>query len=149
VKHKKFPAAIAALFLLAGLAGCGDKSQEPAFSEAPRGYVEFYMPAAQPGEEDLGVDTQIYQIEHGQRVFKGMTRKWKGLSESRRGLTVASPPGEQDFVVVYDSIFAPVRVRVEAGGYRKVRIDMTGLSAEQVIGATRQLRFGLQATTEP
>jgi hypothetical protein len=52
-------------------------------------------------------------------------------------------------VVAYDTIAAPVRVRVEEGGYHKVRIDMTGVSAEQIIGATRQLRFGLEASVEP
>jgi hypothetical protein len=148
VKRKSFQAAIAAVFLMIWLAACGDKP-EAAFSEEPKGYVEFYMPAARPGEEDIGVDTQIYQIEHGQRVFKGMTRKWSGLSESKRGLTIAAAPGEQSFVIVYDSTEAPVKLQVEQGGYHKVRITMTGLSAEQMIGATRQLRFGLQASVEP
>jgi hypothetical protein len=140
---------IAGVILLAGLAACGDKFEEAPFSEEARGYVEFYMPAAMPGEEDLGVDTQIYQIENGQRVFKGMTKKWNGLAEPKRGLTVAAAPGERSFVIVYDRTEVPVKLRIEKDGYRKVRIDMTGLTSEQRIGVTRQYRFGLQATVEP
>jgi hypothetical protein len=137
------------VILLIGLAACGEKFEAAPFSEEPRGYVEFYMPAAMPGEEDLGVDTQIYQIENGQRVFKGMTLKWNGLSEPKRGLTVAAAPGEQSFLIVYDSTEVPVKLKVEQGGYHKVRIAMTGLSSEQIIGTTRQYRFGLEATVEP
>jgi hypothetical protein len=79
----------------------------------------------------------------------GMTRKWKGLAESKRGLTIAVPPGEQFFLVVHETAESPVTVNVVEGGYHKVRIDMTGVSHEQVIGATRQLRFGLKASVEP
>ena len=140
---------LAGMVLLAGLAGCGDEFEEAPFSAAPRGYVEFYMPAARPGEEDIGVDTQIYQIENGQRVFKGMTIKWKGLAEPKRGLTVATMLGEQSFVIVYDKIEVPVKLRVEKGSYRKVRIDMTGLRADRMLGTSLQYRFGLQATVEP
>jgi hypothetical protein len=159
MKHTKFQTGklghfkpgrlLAGLILLVGLTACGDKFEEAPFSEEPRGYVEFYMPAANPGEEDLGVDTQIYQIENGRRVFKGMTKKWKGLAESKRGLTVAAAPGEQSFVIVYDRTEVPVKLKIEKDGYRKVRIDMAGLTSEQMIGATRQYRFGLQATVEP
>lgn len=147
MKHTRFQAATAVIFLLAGLAACNDQP-EVDFSEGPKGYVEFYMPETRMGEESIGVDTQVYRIENGRRVFLGMTRKWKGLAEPKRGLTVAAPPGEQSFLVVLDRAEAPVTVKIEEGGYHKVRIDMTGLSHEQVIGATRQLRFGLQATVE-
>ena len=149
MKRSRFQTAIAAISLLLGLAACGDKFEEAPFSEAPRGYVEFYMPAAGPGEEDLGVDTQIYQIENGQRVFKGMTIKWKGLAESKRGLTVAAAPGEQRFVIVYDQIEVPVKLKIEKGSYRRVRIEMTGMNADRMLGTSLQYRFGLQATVEP
>lgn len=136
------------MFLLGGLAACGDKP-EANFSNEPRGYVEFYLPAAKPGEEDIGVDTQIYRIENNKREFLGMTQKWQGLAEPRRGLTISAPPGEQVFVVVHGSAEAPVAIKVEEGGYHRVRIEMTGLGYQQMIGTTRQLRFGLQATAEP
>ncbi len=134
--------------MLAGLAACGDRP-ETAFSEGPRGYVEFYLPAAGPGEEDLGIDTQVYRIENGQREFLGMTQKWKQLAEPRRGLTVAVPPGRQAFVVAFGSAEAPVDVEVKEGVYQRVRIELTGLSSQQVIGTTQQLSFGLKATPEP
>ena len=148
MKRKRFQAVLAAIFLLAGLAACGDKP-EAAFSEEPRGYVEFYMPEPRLGEESIGIDTQVYRIENGKRVFLGMTRKWKNLAEPRRGLTISVPPGEQAFIVVYGGAEAPVTVKVEEGGYHRVRIEMTGVSYQQVIGTTRQLRFGLRATLMP
>jgi hypothetical protein len=148
VKPFRFQAALAAIFLLAGLAACGDRP-EVAFSEEPRGYVEFYMPAAKPGEEDLGIDTQVYRIENGQREFLGMTQKWTHLAEPRRGLTVAVPPGRRAFVVAFDGAEAPVTVEVQEGAYQRVRIELTGLSSQQVIGTMRQLSFGLKATPEP
>ena len=148
VKRTRFQAAIAAIFLLAGLAACGDRP-ESAFSEAPRGYVEFYVPEPKLGEESLGIDVQVYRIENGKREFLGMTQKWKHLAEPRRGLTVSVPPGERSFVVVYGSAEAPVSVEVKDGAYHRVRIEMTGLSSQQVIGTTRQLSFGLKATPEP
>ncbi len=148
VKRIRFQAAITAIFLLAGLAACGNKS-EPAFSEEPKGYVEFYMTETRLGEESVGIDTQVYRIENGKRVFLGMTQKWKHLAEPRRGLTVSAPPGEQAFVVVYGGAEAPVTVKVEEGAYQRVRIEMTGLSSRQVIGATHQLSFGLKAAPEP
>jgi hypothetical protein len=148
VKPTRFQAAVAAIFLLAGLAACGDKS-EPAFSDDPKGYVEFYLPEPRLGDENVGIDLQVYRIENGKRVFLGMTQKWKNLAEPRRGLTIAAPPGEQGFVVVYGSAEAPVTVKVEEGGYHRVRIEMTGLSSQQVIGTMRQLSFGLKATPEP
>lgn len=150
---------VAGLWLIVGLAACTDKPQEAAMSEAPkinepkvnepRGYVEFAMPESAPGEASIGVDTQIYQIENGQRVFKGMTRKWKGLAEQKRGLTVVARPGEHDFVVVHEGAQATVKVAVKQNGYHRVRISMTGLSQQEMIGTTRQLRFGLQAVVEP
>lgn len=134
--------------LLIGLGGCGDKP-EAAFNEGPRGYVEFYMPETRLGEESVDVDTQVFRIEKGSRQFLGMTQKWDKLAEPRRGLTVTVPPGEQSFVVVFGSAEAPVRVKVGEGEYRRVRIEMTGLNARQVLGTTRQLSFGLKATPEP
>lgn len=147
VKARKFFQVIATLSLLAGLTACGEKN-ETEFSEEPKGYVEFYMPEPRLGEESIGVDTQVYRIVNGRREFLGMTLLWKGLAEPRRGLTVAVPPGEQRFVVVHGSAEAPVSVEVEMGAYHRVRIEMTGVSARQMIGATRQIRFGLQATVE-
>lgn len=144
----RFQALLSGLFLLLGLAACGDKP-ESAYLEGPKAYVEFYMPEARLGDESVDVDTQVYRIENGQREFLGMTRKWKHLAQPRRGLTVAVPPGEQNFVVVHENAEASVAVKLEEGAYLRVRIEMTGLSAEQVIGATRQLRFGLKATPEP
>ncbi len=135
--------------LLLMLAACGEKPAEPAFKDEPKGYVEFYMLESAPGQASIGVDTQIFQIENGQRVFKGMTRKWKGLAESKRGLTVTSPPGEQDFVVVYENSEAPVKLYVSENGYHKVRIDMVGMTKHEVIGTTSQMRFGLKTSVEP
>lgn len=138
-----------ATVLVLGLSACGDKPQEETFSNMAKGYVEFYMPESSPGQESTGVDTQIFQIENGQRVFKGMTRKWKGLAEPKRGLTITVAPGEHDFVIVYDSAEAPVRLSVRENGYHKVRIEMAGLTHHEMVGATRQLRFGLRANVEP
>ena len=145
---------VAGLWLIFGLTACTDKPQEAAFSEEPkinepRGYVEFAMPESAPGEASIGVDTQIYQIENGQRVFKGMTRKWKGLAEQKRGLTIVATPGEHDFVIVYEGAEAAAKVAVKQNGYHRVRISMTGMSQQEMIGTTRQLRFGLQAAVEP
>lgn len=134
--------------LLLMLAACGEKPTEPAFKDEPRGYVEFYMPESAPGQASIGVDTQIFQIENGQRVFKGMTRKWKNLAASKRGLTVTTPPGVQAFVVVYENSEAPVKLNVIENGYHKVRIDMVGMTKQEVIGATSQMRFGLKAVEE-
>lgn len=134
--------------MLAGLAACGDRPKT-AFSEGPRGYVEFYLPEPGPGEEDLGIDIQVYRIENGRRQFLGMTQKWKQLAEPRRGLTVAVPPGRQAFVAVFGSAEAPVEVEVKEGAYQRVRIEPTGLSSRQMIGTMRQLSFGLKATPEP
>jgi hypothetical protein len=144
----RLKAALAAMFLLAGLAACGEKP-ETGFSNEPRGYVEFYLPEPKFGEESIGIDIQVYRIENGKRVFLGMTQKWKHLAEPRRGLTVPVPPSEQSFVVAYGSAEAPVTVKVEEGAYQRVRIEMTGLSSQQVIGTTQQLSFGLKATAEP
>jgi hypothetical protein len=148
VKPTRFQAAIVAILLLSGLAACGDKP-ETAFSEGHRGFVEFYLPEPRLGEESLGIDTQVYRIVNGQREFLGMTQKWKNLAEPRRGLTVTVPPGNLSFVVVYGSAEAPVSLIVHEGTYHRVRIEMTGLSSQQVIGTTRQLSFGLKATAEP
>lgn len=135
--------------MISGLTACTDKPQETAFSEEPKGYVEFAMPESAPGEASIGVDTQVYQIENGQRVFKGMTRKWKGLAEQKRGLTIVATPGEHDFVIVYEGAEATAKVAVKQNGYHRVRISMTGMSQQEMIGTTRQLRFGLQAVVEP
>lgn len=148
-KLSKMAKLLQATVLVAGLSACGDKPQAPTFHDQPKGYVEFYMPESRPGEESIGIDTQIYQIENGQRVFLGMTRKWSGLAVPKRGLTVTATPGEHDYVIVYDSAEATARVAVKEGGYHKVRIDMTGMTHQEMIGATRQLRFGLQASVEP
>ena len=148
VKRTRFQAVIAIISLLSGLGGCGDKP-ETAFSEGHRGYVEFYLPEPRLGEEGLGIDTQVYRIENGKREFLGMTQKWKNLAEPRRGLTVTVPPGNLAFVVVHGSAEAPVNLIVHEGTYHRVRIEITGLSSQQVIGTTRQLSFGLKATADP
>ena len=144
----RFQAALLAVFLLSGLAACGDKP-ETAFSGVHRGFVEFYLPEPRLGEESLGIDTQVYRIENGQRVFLGMTQKWMNLAEPRRGLTVTVPPGNLDFVVVYGNAEAPFNLIVHEGTYHRVRIELTGLSSQQLIGTTRQLSFGLKAMPEP
>jgi hypothetical protein len=148
VRHSRFQAALLAIFLLCGLAACGDKPQT-AFNEGHRGYVEFYLPEAGPEKESLGIDVQVYRIENGKREFLGMTQKWKNLAEPRRGLTVKVPSGNLTFVVAYGSAEAPVKLIVHDGTYHRVRIETTGLSSQQVIGATQQLSFGLKATPEP
>lgn len=153
-KLSKMVSLLQVAVLVTGLSACGDKPQEGVFSNAPkldepRGYVEFYMPESRPGEASIGVDTQIYQIENGQRVFKGMTQKWKSLAEPKRGLTVTTTPGEHDFVIVHEGAKTTAKVAVKQNGYHRVRISMTGMSQQEMVGITRQLRFGLQASVEP
>jgi len=58
-------------------------------------------------------------------------------------------PGEHDFVIVYEGAETTAKVAVKENGYHRVRINMTGMSQQEMIGATRQLRFGLQAVVEP
>lgn len=147
MKRTRFQAVLVIFFLLSGLGGCGNRT-ETAFVDGPKGYVEFYMPEPGLGEESLGIDVQVYRIENGKREFLGMTQKWKHLAEPRRGLTVAVPPGRQAFVVAFGSAEAPVAVEVKDGTYQRVRIELTGLSSQQVFGATQQLSFGLKATPE-
>ncbi len=139
---------MAVFFALIGLSACGNKP-EPPLNEVPKGYVEFYMPETRLGGERVDVDAQVYRIDNGRREFLGMTREWKHLAEPRRGLTVSVSPGARSFLVAYGSAEAPVAVMVEEGTYRRVRIQMTELGEQQMIGATRQLHFVLKAAVDP
>jgi hypothetical protein len=136
-------------FLLLGLAACDLDNRETVFQEGPKGFVEFYIPESSQGEASVNVDAQIYRTEHGQRIFMGMTRKWNGLAEQKRGLTVAVAPGKQEFVIVHGDARTGAEVVVKEGGYHRVRIGFTGISQRQMIGTTYQVQFRMQASVEP
>jgi hypothetical protein len=140
---------IIGLFLFLGLAACDNKHPETAFQEGPKGFVEFYAPVSSQGGADVNVDTQIYRIERGQRIFMGMTSKWNGLAEQKRGLTVAVAPGKQEFAIVHDDAETGVEVLVKEGGYHRVRIGFSDITHRQTIGATYQVQFRIRATVDP
>jgi hypothetical protein len=145
---RKMTHALGMLVLLGFLAACDSKYQEPAFQEGPKGFVEFYIPEPKAGEEGIKVDLQVFHMDAGKRVFLGMTRKWNGLAETRRGLTAALPPGRQDFVIAHGDAETSASVTVREGGYHRVRIGLTGISNQQMIGATEQVKFRIQAEVE-
>ncbi len=133
---------------LIGVTACGKPEPEAAFDEGPKGYVEFYLPETQ-GVESLHRDVQIFHVLGGEREFLGMTRKWGKLSEARRGLTATLPPGRHDFVIAAEGAETTASIKVEKNGYHRVRIGYTGISNQQMIGATEQVQFSIQAEVEP
>jgi hypothetical protein len=153
MKHvRRRRAAVPVLLMLAMLtlvAGCDSAFQDPAFQEGPKGFVEFYIPEPKLGEEGVKVDVQVFRMDGGKRIFLGMTKKWNGLAETRRGLTAAVPPGRQDFVVAHGDAETGISVAVREGGYHRVRIGFTAISNQQMIGTSEQLSFGIQATVDP
>lgn len=135
------------LFVLMGLAACGKPDQETVFDEGPKGYVEFYLPVSETGN-DLHRDVQVFHVRGSDRTFLGMTRKWNHLVQARRGLTVTVLPGEHDFVIAAEGAETTASVKVENNGYHRVRVDFTGISNQQMIGATEQVQFSIQASVE-
>jgi hypothetical protein len=145
-------AALPVLLMLAMLklvAGCDSAFHEPAFEEGAKGFVEFYISERKLGEEGVKVDVQVFRMDGGKRTFLGMTKKWNGLTETRRGLTAAVPPGRQDFVIAHGDAETGISVAVREGGYHRVRIGFTAISNQQMIGTSEQLKFRIQATVEP
>lgn len=136
------------LAVLIGLSACGKPEPEKVFDEGPKGYVEFYLPESE-GAASLHRDVQVFHVLGGEREFLGMTRKWGRLSEARRGLTATLPPGKHDFVIAADGAEATASIKVEKNGYHRVRIGFTGINNQQMIGATEQVKFRIQANVEP
>lgn len=136
------------LGVLIGMTACGKPEPEAAFDDGPKGYVEFYLPEPE-GTESLHRDVQIFHVQGGEREFLGMTRKWSKLSEARRGLTATLPPGKHDFVIAADGAETSASLKVEKNGYHRVRIGFEGVSNQQMIGATEQVQFRIQAEVEP
>lgn len=136
------------LGVLAGLAACSEPPPPQAFVEGPKGYVEFYLPEPAAGDNALHRDVQVFRLRQGAREFLGMTRKWSALAVARRGLTATLPPGPQDFILAADGAETPLHVEVEDGAYHRVRIDLIGVDAQQVVGATQQVRFRIEARVE-
>ncbi len=134
--------------MLIGLTACGKTEPEAAFVVGPKGYVVFYLPESE-GAESLHRDVQIFHVLGGEREFLGMTRKWSKLSEARRGLTATLPPGKHDFVIAADGAETTTSLQVEKNGYHRVRIGFAGVSNQQMIGATEQVQFSIQAIVEP
>lgn len=135
--------------MLTLVAGCDSAIQDPVFEEGPKGFVEFYIPEPKLGEGGVKVDVQVFRMEGGKRIFLGMTKKWNGLAETRRGLTASVPPGSQHFVVAHGDAETGISVAVSEGGYQRVRIGFADISNQKMIGTTEQLNFRIQATVDP
>lgn len=127
--------------------GCGKPEPETTFDESPKGHVEFYLPEPE-GAESLHRDVQVFHVQGGEREFLGMTRKWSKLTEARRGLTATLPLGKHDFVIAADGAETTANVKVEKNGYHRVRIGFAGVSNQQMIGATEQVKFRIVAEVE-
>lgn len=137
------------LAVLSGLAACDEPPSPQTFIEGPKGYVEFYLPEVAAGEHAVHRDVQVFRLRQGGgREFLGMTRKWGALAVARRGLTATLPPGSHDFILAAEGAETPLHVEVEDGAYHRVRIDLVGVDAQQVVGATQQVRFRIEARIE-
>jgi hypothetical protein len=134
--------------VLTGLAACGEPDTASAFVEGPRGYIEFYLPERDAGDQAVHRDVQVFHLRGGAREFLGMTRKWSELAEARRGLTATLAPGHHDFVLAAEGAETPVRVEVENGAYHRVRIVLVPVDARHMIGATQQVQFRIEAEVQ-
>lgn len=141
---------VSLVLLVAGvaLAGCDAPHDTQAFDDGPKGYVAFYIPADDPAISELHVGAQVYRVVEGQRIFAGSTRKWKGLSPPRQGLTLAVPPGEQAFAVEVAGGSAPLTLTVEKDHYYPVRIAAYGISRRRIGGMSDRIQFQIQVTPE-
>ncbi len=141
-----------AVVLVAALAlssGCEEPTLErPPDEGTPRGFVEFYIPLDEPWRPDPGVDAIVYRLEDGERRFEGMTRKWAGLSNRKRGLAIALTPGEYTFSIELGEGSKQVRLRVEEGVFHPVRVTLVEVSSGGGGGALRLRRYRIEVTTE-
>lgn len=138
--------AILLTFAAVTLSACAEPRD--AFIEGPKGYVEFYIPGEDPLVAELKADAAVYLLSDGQRVFQGMTLKWKKLAPARHGLVVAVPPGGHRFSVEVAGGETPVTVNLEKDAYIPVRITSSGVSRAAMLGTTNRVRFRIDATPE-
>jgi hypothetical protein len=132
----------------AALVGCDAPHDTQPFDDGPKGYVAFYIPAADPATSELHVGAQVYRVVEGQRIFAGSTRKWKGVSPARHGLTIAVAPGEQAFAVEVAGGSTPLTLTVEKDYYYPVRIAAYSISRRQIGGMSDRIQFQIRVTPE-
>lgn len=130
------------------LTACDEPREREAFLEGPKGFVEFYIPGGDPLAAEMHADAQVFLVRNGERVFKGMTLKWKKAADARHGLVVAVPPGAHTFSVEVAGGATPVSVNVEKDAYLPVRITSSGITRTQIIGMTNRVQFKIHATPE-
>lgn len=130
------------------VAACSESNEPGKFIEGPKGYVEFYIPSDDPLAAEMHADAQVFLVRNGERVFKGMTLKWKKTAGARRGVVVAVPPGTHTFSVEVAGGGTPVSVNVEKDAYVPVRITSSGITRTQIIGMTNRVQFKIHATPE-
>lgn len=141
---RALPLWIAALLLGA----CGEPQEREAFIEGPKGFVEFYIPGDDPLAAEMHADAQVFLVRNGERVFKGMTLKWKKTAGARHGVVVAVPPGAHTFSVEVAGGGTPVSVNVEKDAYLPVRVTSSGITRTQIVGMTNRVQFKIHATPE-